>query len=223
MKTINFFNLFHFPYKLAKDKILPVNHIEKLMMTRFTRLLVIVVAFLLACSIHPDPRFTRSDAPRKENKDKRKQTEKPTTELERENSRQGLYGQEDLRTRFALEVQRFMGAPYVWGGASPAGTDCSGLIRTVFRRAVGLDLPHSTQKLYEYGYPVTKEELRLGDLVFFREPHSSKISHVGIYLDQGKFVHASLSAGVTISDLYNSWYSKIYLVAHRVLDDSLFE
>jgi len=198
--------------------------IEKLTMIRFLTLLLIV--FITGCSIRPYPQYTRSRPvpSRKENKGfQRKQNERKFSDNSKDDLQKGFDKQQDLRTRFAMEVQRFMGAPYVWGGASPAGTDCSGLVRTVFRRALGIDLPHSAQQLYEYGRPVAKEELQLGDLVFFREPYGSKISHVGIYLDQGQFVHASLSAGVTLSDINSSWYSRIYIGARRVLDDDVFE
>lgn len=200
------------------------NEISKII--RSLKFLFLVVVFLAACSIRPAPRYTRSRPvpPRKENKGiQRKQNTENVSDKQEDNQAKEPNNQQDLRTRFALEVQRFIGAPYVWGGASPAGTDCSGMIRAIFRRALGIDLPHSAQQLFEYGYPVTKEELRLGDLVFFRDPFSSNISHVGIYLDQGQFVHASLSAGVTLSELDSSWYSEIYLGARRVLDESIFK
>jgi cell wall-associated NlpC family hydrolase len=194
-------------------------------MTRI-KLFIIGFAFLVACAIHPDPRYTRSRpaTPRKENKiSTRKNTSRRTINPNTENSTQNSQLQNDSRKRFALEIQRFIGAPYVWGGASPAGTDCSGLIRTVYRRALGVELPHSTHELYDYGDPISEDDLRLGDLVFFSEPYRSSISHVGIYLDQGKFVHASLSEGVTLSDLNSSWYIDNFEGARRILKDDMFE
>jgi len=214
-------------YKLFSE-ILKSKNLRKVVSFKIlsSSLFIIIFALFLSCSIHPDPRYTtsRSVVKRKENKPVlRKQTTKEDKEPFDNNSRFSPESQEDMRTRFALEVQRFMGAPYLWGGASPAGTDCSGLVRTVFRRALGLKLPHSTDSLYECGSPVPEADLRLGDLVFFRDPPGSQVSHVGIYLDQGQFVHASLSDGVTISDLFGSWYWKNYVGARRILDDSVFE
>lgn len=195
-------------------------------MIRFITLSLLLIFFTAGCSIHPYPQYTRSRPvpARKENKGfQKKQNGSKFSDDSKDNLQKESNTQQDLRTRFAVQVQRFIGAPYVWGGASPAGTDCSGMVRTVFRRALGIDLPHSSQQLFAYGRPVAKDELQLGDLVFFRDPHSSRISHVGIYLDQGQFAHASLSAGVTLSDINSSWYSRIYIGARRVLDDHMFE
>jgi cell wall-associated NlpC family hydrolase len=87
--------------------------------------------------------------------------------------------------RVALEA---VGAPYVWGGASPSsGFDCSGLVRWAYRR-LGVELPHSSYALYDRGRRVARTRMEPGDLVFF-----SGLGHVGMYLGRGRMVHAPSS------------------------------
>ncbi len=119
---------------------------------------------------------------------------------------------------FIAEIKRFMGAPYVWGGASPSGTDCSGLIATMYKRAADIDLPHSTTQLSKTGTSVSVRDLKFGDLLFFNDGQGKKPLHVGFYLAKGKFVHASVSSGVTVSILTQSPYKQQYLGAKRILE-----
>ena len=80
-----------------------------------------------------------------------------------------------------------LGVPYSYGGASPAGYDCSGLVMWVYGR-LGVTLPHNAAALYDVGDPVPSEKLRPGDLVFF-----SGLGHVGLYVGDGKMIHAPQS------------------------------
>ena len=80
-----------------------------------------------------------------------------------------------------------LGVPYVWGGASPAGFDCSGLVSWVYGR-LGIDLPHNAAALYGVGRPVPLSSLRPGDLVFF-----GGLGHVGLYVGSGRMIHAPQS------------------------------
>lgn len=92
-----------------------------------------------------------------------------------------------LGTR-AVEVARTqLGVPYSWGGASPAGFDCSGLVMWVYGR-LGISLPHNAAALYGVGRPVPVSAMRPGDLVFF-----SGLGHVGIYVGHGRMIHAPQS------------------------------
>ena len=110
----------------------------------------------------------------------------------------------------------YKGVKYRFGGASPAGFDCSGFVMYVFDKH-GVKLPRTADKQYEAGKPVTKKsELKPGDLVFF-ETYEKGASHVGIYQGSGSFVHASSSRGVTVSGLSESYYASRYLGARRVL------
>jgi cell wall-associated NlpC family hydrolase len=124
-----------------------------------------------------------------------------------------------LIERLAAEIKAFLGAPYRWGGVTEEGVDCSGLVQTVFRRVYGLSLPRTTRDLYRTGIRLRGDPLRLGDLLFFRPPGKRNVSHVGIYLGQGKFVHASTSRGVVISSLQEKYYQKHFLGARRVLNE----
>jgi cell wall-associated NlpC family hydrolase len=81
-------------------------------------------------------------------------------------------------------AMQYLGVPYVWGGASPAGFDCSGLVSYAFAQ-VGVSLPHNAASIFGYGVPVAESDLQPGDLVFF-----SGLGHMGIYIGAGEFVHA---------------------------------
>ena len=105
-----------------------------------------------------------------------------------------------------------LGTPYVWGGASPGGFDCSGLVMWAFAQ-VGVSLPHSTYALYAMGVPVSSDQLQPGDLVFF-----DGVGHVGIYIGGGQFVHAPHTGDVVkVSSLSEGWYAATYVGARRIL------
>jgi cell wall-associated NlpC family hydrolase len=105
-----------------------------------------------------------------------------------------------------------LGVPYVWGGGSPGGFDCSGLVMWAYAQ-VGVSLPHSSYAQYGYGVPVSRDQLQPGDLVFF-----DGLGHVGIYIGGGQFVHAPHTGDVVkISSLDESWYSATYVGARRIL------
>jgi cell wall-associated NlpC family hydrolase len=118
---------------------------------------------------------------------------------------------------FKTEIQKFWKAPYVWGGASPNGTDCSGLIVAIYKNACGLSLPHSTQQLYQLGKPIPKNDLSFSDLVFFTDGKSLKPTHVGLYISRNIFLHASLSDGVTLGRLNKPPYDRLYVGARRMI------
>lgn len=109
-----------------------------------------------------------------------------------------------------------LGTRYVWGGTSRSGFDCSGLTSYVYK-SHGKALPRTAAEQAKAGKPVTKGELAEGDLVFFRTTRGSRISHVGIYMGNGKFVHASSGSGKVItSSLDEGYYSRRYAGATRV-------
>ena len=110
----------------------------------------------------------------------------------------------------------WLGTPYVYGGSSYSGTDCSGFTMRVFG-SVGIRLNHSCSGQYHRATPVTTAQRTAGDLVFFSAPGSSSIEHVGIYLGGGRFIHAGTSTGVTVSTLSQSYWAQHYLGAARIL------
>ncbi|QAT39577.1 C40 family peptidase [Clostridium sp. JN-9] len=110
----------------------------------------------------------------------------------------------------------FMGRPYVWGASGPSAFDCSGFTAYVYS-AFGVNLPHYTGSQYSMGQYVSRDNLKAGDLVFFNTYGS--ISHVGIYVGGGQFIHASSgSHRITVSDLGESYYTSRYAGAKRILN-----
>jgi cell wall-associated NlpC family hydrolase len=113
-------------------------------------------------------------------------------------ARQKQYGTEYLRDALVKSARDFIGVPYLWGGASSeSGFDCSGLTMTVYQLN-GLNLPRHSKTQYDAGNTVRRSQLQKGDLVFFALSGKGKVSHVGIYIGDGKFIHAS-SHGKKIS------------------------
>jgi cell wall-associated NlpC family hydrolase len=116
-----------------------------------------------------------------------------------------------LGQQAAAIAQQYLGVPYVWGGASPSGFDCSGLVVYVYGR-LGVSLPHYTVSLWNSGAHVSRDQLAPGDLVFFYS-----LDHVGIYLGGGLFIHAPHTGTVVqISSLNSSWYASAYDGAVRI-------
>jgi cell wall-associated NlpC family hydrolase len=121
------------------------------------------------------------------------------------------------QSKMMREISRHMGVPYVYGGDSPQGLDCSGYTMLVFKNSMGMQLPRTSEDQLKIGTPVSLEGLKFGDLVFFNTTGESA-SHVGIYLGDDLFAHASVTLGVTISSLQSSYFKKRYEAARRVID-----
>ena len=124
-------------------------------------------------------------------------------------------GSSALGRRIVASSMQYLGVPYVFGGTTPNGFDCSGYVRYVFANA-GIYLPRTADAQYECGYPVSTAELVPGDLVFF-STYEAGASHVGIYLGDGNFINASSSRGVSIASLYSSSWGSCYIGARRVM------
>lgn len=115
------------------------------------------------------------------------------------------------------ECREWLGVPYLYGGQEKDGTDCSGFVMQVYKAVYDRKIERNSARIFERNCEeIDKDELREGDLVFFATGRTSRISHVGIYLKDGKFVHASSSRGVRVSDLSERYYVKHFKCAGRV-------
>lgn len=109
----------------------------------------------------------------------------------------------------------WLGVPYRYGGQNRKGIDCSALVGSVYREAYGMTLPRTASAIAKQAKRVKKSDLACGDLLFFTIK-DKRASHVGIYLADGKFLHASTSEGVSVADLSNAYWSKYFSGAGRV-------
>lgn len=123
-----------------------------------------------------------------------------------------------LRESLVKTARDFIGIPYLWGGTSPdSGFDCSGLTMTVYQLN-GLNLPRVSQKQFEAGNHIDIDHLQKGDLLFFAKKGRNKISHVGIYIGDGKFIHApSHGKKIRIDLLSENYFTKRFAGAKTYL------
>ncbi|HQZ01827.1 MAG TPA: C40 family peptidase [Thauera sp.] len=119
------------------------------------------------------------------------------------------------------QALEYLGVRYRLGGTSPdTGLDCSGLVLNVFRNAIGFDLPRTAAEMSRLGDKIGRQDLKPGDLVFFNTMRRA-FSHVGIYLGNGKFVHAPSSGGkVRVEAISTTYWSKRFNGARRLVDEN---
>lgn len=119
--------------------------------------------------------------------------------------------------RLVEEARRWIGTPYRYGGEDLSGADCSGMVMRVYEKALARKLPRTSAEQHRFCVPVRREDLADGDLVFFSSKGAgTNVSHVGIYVGKGRFVHASTSKGVIESSLDEDYYLRHYHSAGRV-------
>lgn len=124
-------------------------------------------------------------------------------------------GTSSMARRLTRIAMQYIGTPYVFGGNSLYyGIDCSAYVQQIYAQ-IGVSLPRTADYQYEVGTPISRAELMPGDAVFFTT-YTYGASHVGIYLGEGNFIHASSSRGVTISSLNDSYYNARYIGARRM-------
>lgn len=121
----------------------------------------------------------------------------------------------DIKTKILDQYADWKGVRYRLGGSSKRGVDCSAFVQVTFREQFGMDLPRSTSEQQGMGKQIQRTKLRPGDLVLFRAGSTGR--HVGIYLGNDQFVHASTSIGVTISNMNEGYWKSRYREARRVL------
>ena len=112
-------------------------------------------------------------------------------------------------------MYEWLGTRYRFGGESKKGIDCSGFTGVIYENVYKRSLPRDSRSMYKMTNPISKEEMKEGDLVFFRI-RRGQVSHVGVYLGNNKFVHASTSSGVIVSDLREDYYRRYFYKAGRL-------
>ncbi len=118
-----------------------------------------------------------------------------------------------------MEIIRYLNTPYKYGGNSLDGIDCSAFTQCVFKNSWLLDLNRTARDQFQQGHIINdRSELKFGDLVFFNTRRRVKPGHVGIYIGENFFAHASTKLGVTISSLEHTYYDKRYMGARRIED-----
>ncbi len=168
---------------------------------------VLLVVVIAGCgSVTPAPRFTPH-------------VKRGAQEVVRElGSRRQAFLSADSK-RLMRVVDGYMGVPYKWGGTTRNGMDCSAMTRAIVRETYGLELPRTSGQMYQLGTPVRRAgSLRPGDLVFFRIDTSGPgVSHVGVYVGDGRFAHASSSRGGVIDELSQPYFQTRYVGGRRIL------
>jgi cell wall-associated NlpC family hydrolase len=125
------------------------------------------------------------------------------------------------RDRIIFEVIKYLDTPYRYGGTTDKGLDCSAFTGAVYRNSLQINLPRSSADQYGVGEKLkSQDELKFGDLVFFKTRRRARVSHVGIYLGERLFAHASTSRGVIVSSLDETYYKKRYVGARRIIRDN---
>ncbi len=114
------------------------------------------------------------------------------------------------------DASNWLGIPYRWGGTTRRGIDCSSFVRQYVRENLGIELPRTTASQRYEGVPIERDQLVAGDLVFFRR---RGVRHVGVYLSEGDFIHASSSQGVTVSNLSSSYWDRHYWMSRRIVTE----
>ena len=122
--------------------------------------------------------------------------------------------QTNLADAIINESEKYIGSPYLWGGSTPSGFDCSGFVNYVFAKE-GISVPRTSATLFAGGTSVTT--LEKGDLVFYTTNGVGTVSHVGIYVGNNEFISATTSHGVVIQSLNNTYWAPRYLGAKRYL------
>lgn len=191
-------------------------------MNKYSRKLLLSVFFLLAMSVVFGIGSNTAKADVLNNKPKSKimlsttlNTEKVLTVPESLVERTMMARGKTLGASIIEYAYNFLGRPYVWGATGPSSFDCSGFTRYVFNK-FGYNLQHYTGYQWQTGVSVTRSNLQMGDLVFFNTTGAH--SHVGIYIGNGKFVHASSGGdGVKISSLSESYYNSRFCGGRRII------
>jgi cell wall-associated NlpC family hydrolase len=142
-------------------------------------------------------------------------TENTSTDIEADNG--------TMKEKVLMEIIKYLNTPYKYGGNSTNGIDCSAFTQTVFHNVLSLDLNRSAKEQYTQGVEIdNRDNLKFGDLVFFNTRRRVRPGHVGIYIGDNLFAHASSRNGVIVSSLDQDYYSKRFMGGRRIEEESIF-
>lgn len=160
-------------------------------------LVLSLLAMLAGCTA--SPRFVKQNA----------------TPSERQQPYAGAFTTRDY-IELGLILQKYLGQPYKGKYSRDSGLDCSGFTQAVFSEYLHRDFPRTVADQYHEGTDLRRGRLQFGDLVFF-ETERGNVSHVGIYVDDDRFIHAATSEGVVITDMADEYWGKRYVGARRII------
>ena len=130
---------------------------------------------------------------------------------------------ETNKEKMLMEIIRFLNTPYQYGGSSKQGIDCSAFTQKVFKNSLSYNLNRSARGQYKQGKGVQNiEDLQFGDLIFFNTQANIRPGHVGIYIGDNLFAHASTKRGVTVSSLTHTYYHNRFMGGRRIEPDGTF-
>ncbi len=143
------------------------------------------------------------------------------TEFEvNEKPKNSFISEEDIQNALVREITNYLGFRYKKGGDGEKGIDCSAFVMLVYKNVFGIELPRTSYEQFKLGRLITNlDSLKAGDLVFFNTT-GRRASHVGIYIGNNLFAHASVREGVTISSIYDSYYKRRFNGAKRIIEVS---
>ncbi len=125
---------------------------------------------------------------------------------------------DDADTNLVKEIDGWLGVPYKYGGKDKNGTDCSGMVYSIYNNVYGFSLNRSSYDIIQNVIKIPIEEAKFGDIVFFKI-NKNRVSHVGIYLGNNKFIHASTKEGVRIDSLDMPYYKDRYYMTGRIKEE----
>lgn len=176
--------------------------------------IILFLVFLTACA--SNVRFTsESKQPNVSCVDEKfdERPEKKAIEIEKiEKNESQISSKQEQVIKIAHD---WLGTPYLWGGNTRKGVDCSGFVKNVYQE-VGINLPRTAQMQFDYSYKISKDKIKPGDLLFYRK--NGKITHVAIYVGKGEIIHSSTGRGVIKQPITDDYLSSIFAGAGRVLD-----
>ena len=172
-------------------------------------ILCAILVIITGCA--PSIRYTRDSALGKRDTGQQNYSEKITDELVSDISVSGIPSD-----RLQSVISSYIGAPYRLGGMSAKGFDCSGFGCLVYKKVFNVSLPRSSSQMQHCGRRISLKDASAGDLIFFRNYRIGRIGHVGIYMGEGRFAHASVKHGVRYSDLREPYYKKRLAMIRRI-------